>query len=224
MISYSLICIPSAYTVLIYSSTIQTDICSSQLSDMSQRTYTAFQRHLLFFATPTNPPRLTFVSALKASVKLGLDFPVAALLSFSLRLLYVPVPYFWSPIIVDDIPRSAHRTQLSSATLPKGKSEYTCSELLSLLADDGKGFLKHKIDQGHIVGFYTMAANARTHTVSRDDVERFQQGEWEKHVVERRRSRDDVLPLWRGGPIWAGGHSWAVKRLLGVRVYERKQQ
>lgn len=68
-----------------------------------------------------------------------------------------------------------------------------------------------------------MAANARTHKVSRGDVERFQQGEWEEAVVKRRRGRDDVLPLWRGGPIWAGGHSWAVGKLLEVRVYEDKR-
>jgi hypothetical protein len=117
---------------------------------------------------------------------------------------------------------------LSSADLPKGKADYTCSELLSLLRNSpeenkGKGWLMHKIDQGHVAGFWTMAANARTHTVARDDVERFQKGEWETPVVARRRGRDDVLPLWRGGPIWVGGHSWAVNKLLGVRVYEKQR-
>ena len=87
---------------------------------------------------------------------------------------------------------------------------------------EGSGGLKGLIDQGHVVGFWTMAASARTHTVLREDVERFQQGEWEDAVVKRRRGKGDVLPLWRGGPIWVGGHSWAVWRLLGVRVYEGK--
>ncbi|KAF1938257.1 hypothetical protein EJ02DRAFT_410754 [Clathrospora elynae] len=192
---------------------------------MPRSTYSAFQRHLLFFSTPTTPPRLTFISALRAGVQLGLDFPVALLLSLSLRLLYAPFPYLWSPIIVDKIPPSAHRAQLSSASLPNGKSEYTCSELLSLLgADIGKGFLKHKIDQGHIVGFWTMSADAKTHMVSKEDVERFQQGEWEGAVINRRMGRQDVLPLWRGGPIWVEGHSWVVWKLLGVRVYEVKGQ
>ncbi|KAF1851113.1 uncharacterized protein K460DRAFT_391458 [Cucurbitaria berberidis CBS 394.84] len=193
---------------------------------MSQSRYTAFQRHLLFFSTPTTPPRLTFLSALRAAVSLGLDFPVAVVLSFSLRLLYAPLPYIWSPIIVDKIPHSAHRTQLTSASLSKDKSEYTCSELLQLLgsSEAGHGLVKRLIDQGHIVGFWTMTANARTHTVSREDVRRFQQGEWEVPVATRRQGRDDVIPLWRGGPIWAGGHSWAMKKLIGVRVYEVKQQ
>lgn len=194
---------------------------------MSRSTYSAFQKHLVFFSTPTTPPRLTFGSALRAGVSLGLDFPVAVLLSFSLRLLYAPFPYLWSPIIVDNIPASSHRTQLENATLRKETSGYTCSELLSLLQQSeagkhDKGWLSHKIDQGHIVGFWTMAANTRTHTVSKEDVERFQQGNWEDAVVERRRGLHDVLPLWRGGPIWVGGHSWAVRKLLGVRVYEAK--
>jgi hypothetical protein len=198
-----------------------------RLIKMSRSKYSAFQRHLLFFSTPTSPPRLTFGSALRAGVSIGLDLPVAVLLSVSLRLMYAPFPFLWSPIIVDKIPVSAHRTQLSSVDLPKGKADYTCSELLSVLNNTpkeniGKGWLKHKIDQGHVVGFWAMAANARTHTVRRDDVERFQQGEWEEPVVARRRGRDDVLPLWRGGPIWVGGHSWAVWKLLGVRVYEVK--
>lgn len=69
-----------------------------------------------------------------------------------------------------------------------------------------------------------MAANTRTHTVSREDVERFQNGEWEREVTERRRHSDEILPLWRGGPIWAGGHSWAVDKLLGVKVYKTKNE
>ncbi|EAT77238.1 hypothetical protein HBI56_180050 [Parastagonospora nodorum] len=189
---------------------------------MSRSTYTAFQRHLLFFSTPTQPPRLTFLSGLRAGVSLGLDFPVAVILSLSLKLMYAHFPYLLSTINIEKIPRTSHRTQLSDAKL--SKQEYTCSELLALLGPGtGNGFIKHKIDQGHVVGFWTMAANARTHKVSREDVERFQQGEWEDAVVKRRRGRDDVLPLWRGGPIWAGGHSWAVRKLLGVRVYEDKR-
>jgi hypothetical protein len=188
---------------------------------MSRNAYTAFQKHLLFFATPTTPPKLTILSGLRAACRLGLDFPVSVLLSLSLRILYAPFPKFWSTINVENIPQSSHRSQLSNATL--SKSEYTCTELLRLLdPEPSKGLWKHKVDQGHIVGFWAMAANTDTHKVSRGDVERFQQGEWEEAVYKRRRDREDVLPLWRGGPIWAGGHSWAVRKLLGVRVYEKK--
>lgn len=188
---------------------------------MSRSSYTAFQRHLLFFSTSTQPPRLTFLSALRAALSVGLDFPVAVVLSLSLRLMYAPYPYVLSTINIEQIPRSLHRTQLSDAKL--SQPGYTCSELLALLkSGSNKGFIKHKVDQGHIIGFWTMAANTHTHKVSREDVERFQQGEWEEAVANRRRGRLDVLPLWRGGPILPAGHSWAVRKLLGVRVYEAK--
>lgn len=189
---------------------------------MSQQSYTTFQKHLLFFSTPTDPPKLTFVSALKAACALGLDLPVSAALSLGLKLLYAPLRL--SGINVNEIPQSSHRSQLSNVTLPTAKKEFTCSELLQLLDQEHyPGFLKHKIDQGHIIGFWTMSADTRTHTVSRDDVERFQQGEWENEVTERRRYSDEILPLWRGGPIWTGGHSWAVDKLLGVKVYKPKR-
>jgi hypothetical protein len=198
-------------------------------AEMSRKTYSAFQKHLLFFSTPTTPPKLTFGSALRAGVSLGLDLPVAVLLSLSLKLLYAPFPYIWSPIIVDRIPAWSHRTQLEYATLPQGKSDRNCSELLSLLKQSEKrerekGWLSRKIDQGHIIGFWTMAADTRSHTVSNEDLERFQQGDWEDSVVERRKGRHDVLPLWRGGPVWVSGHSWAVRKLLGVKVYQTKAQ
>ncbi|OAL51084.1 hypothetical protein IQ07DRAFT_586646 [Pyrenochaeta sp. DS3sAY3a] len=185
--------------------------------------YTAFQKHLLFFSTLATPPRLTFYSALRASIALGLNLPIAVVLSVSLRVLYVQLPRFWSPVFVDRIPNSAHRAQLTAAHLPPEKSEFSCTDLLQLLSqNDNEGFFKRKINEGHIIGFWAMAADARTHTVAREDVRRFQQGNWEASVVEKRRDRTDVLPVWRGGPIWVEGHSWAVKKLLGIRVYESK--
>ena len=190
---------------------------------MSRQSYTAFQRHLVFFSTPTNPPRLTFISALKGACALGLDFPVSAVLSLGLKLLYTPLSL--AGINISDIPQSSHRSQLTNVTLPTAKTAFTCSELLRLLDKErNPSFIKHKIDQGHIIGFWSMAASTRTHTVSRDDVERFQQGEWETAVTERRRNSDEILPLWRGGPIWAGGHSWAVDKLLSVKVYKSKNE
>lgn len=198
-------------------------------TNMPRASYTAFQRHLLFFSTPTQPPRLTFLSALRAATRIGLDMPVAIILSLSLRLMYAPFPNFFSSINIEDIPRSQHRTQLENVALPpststsKSEEGYTCSELLTLLnsVDSTKkmGIIEKSINQGHIIGFWAMAASTKTHRVSKEDVERFQLGEWEEDVAKRRRGRNDVLPLWRGGPIWVAGHSWAVRRLLGVRVY-----
>lgn len=121
---------------------------------MSRQSYTAFQRHLQFFATPTNPPRLTFTSALKGACALGLDFPVSVVLSLGLKLLYTPLSL--TGIDITDIAQSSHRSQLSNVTLPIAKKEFTCSELLRLLDQErNPGTLKHKIDQGHIVGVIT---------------------------------------------------------------------
>ncbi|KAH7087517.1 hypothetical protein FB567DRAFT_525160 [Paraphoma chrysanthemicola] len=187
---------------------------------MSRQTFTAFQRHLRFFSTPTTPPRLTILSSLRASLSLGLDFPVALLLSISLRLLYTPYPRVFSPINIERIPRPWHRTQLEHAKI--SHQNYTCSELLALLhrSDGSKfGWIKHKLDQGHVVGFWAMAADAKSHKVRSEDVQRFQAGEWEADVAKRRQGRDDVVPLWRGGPAWVAGHNWAVRKVFGVRVY-----
>ncbi|KAH7074558.1 hypothetical protein BKA63DRAFT_513252 [Paraphoma chrysanthemicola] len=192
-------------------------------SAMSRQSYTAFQRHLTFFSTSTTPPRLTILSSLRASLSLGLDFPVALLLSISLRLLYTPYPRVFSAINIERIPRFWHRTQLEHAKIPQ--QTYTCSELLALLKrnDESKfGWLKHKLDQGHVVGFWAMAADAKNHRVRSEDVQRFQSGEWEADVAKRRKGRGDVVPLWRGGPAWVAGHSWAVRRVFEVRVYSAK--
>lgn len=199
---------------------------------MSRPTYTAFQRHLLFFSTPTQPPRLTFLSALRAATKLGLDMPVAVILSLSLRIMYAPFPNLFSAITIEQIPRNKHRTQLENVSLPSSTSkveeQYTCKDLLGMLDSDSSTtkmrFVEKQMNRGHVVGFWAMAANSHSNRVSRDDVERFQQGGWEDEVTKRRRDRSDILPLRRGGPMWVTGHSWAVGKLLGVRVYKAKEQ
>ncbi|CBY00893.1 hypothetical protein LEMA_P020230.1 [Plenodomus lingam JN3] len=187
--------------------------------------YTPFQNHLLHFSTPPPSPRLTLPSTLRASLTLGLNLPLSLLLSLALRILYTPLPNFWTPIHIQHIPPSSHRTQLSHAALPRGKPGFSCAELLALLdGEEGAGertsWVVRKINQMHVLGFWSMAADAHTHVVARGDVEAFQRGDWEAAVVRRRRGRADVLPFWRGGPVWVAGHSWAVGRLLGVRVYD----
>ncbi|KAF1972072.1 hypothetical protein BU23DRAFT_581083 [Bimuria novae-zelandiae CBS 107.79] len=168
---------------------------------MSRPSLTAFQKHLLFFSTPTSPPRLT---------------PLSAPFFF-----YAPLPNLYSPVYINDIPREKHRCQLTSTPLMPEKKDYTCSDLLNLLPPNPKqGVIMKAIDQVHVVSFWAIAASMRTHRVEREDVERFQQGEWEESVVDRRSGKGHVLPLWRGGPIVVSWHSWAVRRVFGVRVYE----
>ena len=183
-----------------------------------------FQRHLLHFAAP-NSTKITLLSSLRASLALGLDFPVALTLSIGLRILYAPFPYL-SPVDIPSIPQSSWRTQLEDAKLTV--DTYTRADLLHLYHSSAKynrsDPLTRSVDTMHVISFWAMTADVGSGLVSRRDVERFQAGEWEGEVVRRRRSRrrgeGDVLPLWRGGPISVAGHSWFVRKLFGVRVYE----
>jgi len=183
-----------------------------------------FQLHLLHFAAP-NSTKITLLSSLRASLALGLDFPVALTLSIGLRILYSPFPYL-SPVDIPSIPQSSWRTQLEDAKLTS--DTYTRADLLDLYHASPKynrsDPLTRSIDTMHVISFWAMTADVDSGLVKRADVERFQQGEWEGEVVKRRRSRrrgeGDVLPLWRGGPISVAGHSWFVRKLFGVRVYE----
>jgi hypothetical protein len=82
---------------------------------MLRSLYAAFRGHLLFFSTLIEPPRLTFLSGPRAGDSLGLDFPVAVILSLSLHLIYVPSSYPLSTINLEHITRTLHRAQLSDA-------------------------------------------------------------------------------------------------------------
>jgi hypothetical protein len=183
-----------------------------------------FQRHLLHFAAP-NSTKITLLSSLRASLALGLDFPVALTLSIGLRLLYAPFPYL-SPVDIPSVPQSYWRTQLEDVKLTA--DTYTRADLLHLYQSSLKynrsDPLSRSIDTMHVMSFWAMTADVSTGLVKRADVERFQEGDWERDVVKRRRTRrqgeGDVLPLWRGGPISVAGHSWFVRKLFGVRVYE----
>ncbi|KAF2759571.1 hypothetical protein EJ05DRAFT_436759 [Pseudovirgaria hyperparasitica] len=186
----------------------------------------AFQRHMVHFATPSNPYVITLGSGLRGSLALGLNFPISCLLSLALRIMYSPFPWT-SPISIASIPTPKHRTQLEHVQLYQ--AEYSCTDLLRLYAlqeHDAKSrssienLAASLIDRGHIIGFWVMAANASTHKVFREDVEQFQRGDWEKDVVKRRQGVHDILPFWRGGPLFVSGHSWAVAKLFGVQVYD----
>lgn len=194
---------------------------STELSD-AMRPPTAFQRHLLFFSNQAHPPRLTILSATRASLSLGLDLPAASALAISIRALYAPYPNIFSRLDVLRLPPSRHRTQLSRAKLTK--QNYTYDDLYALLQSDAKrGAVASMLDRWHVRMFHAIAADMKTGLVRREDVERFQEGSWQESVRERRRGRGDVLPLRRGGPIVVKWHSLAVRALFGVRVYEGKE-
>lgn len=181
----------------------------------------SFQRHLQYFSSSTTSQQITILSALRAGLQLGLDFPVALFLSIGIRVLYGRT--LISPVVISSIPPHSHRTQLDTVPLDEKKRSYSARDILALYAQDPKadrGLITSVLDRAHILSFWAIAARP-DHMVDAADLKRFRQGGWETDVVERRRGRGDVLPLWRGGPIIVRAHSWFVRRLFGVRVYER---
>jgi len=66
---------------------------------------------LLFFADGGRTPRLTILPTIHASLRLGMNFPLAP--SLAIRVPHAPFPYL-RPISVTLVPRSKFRTQLES--------------------------------------------------------------------------------------------------------------
>ncbi|KAI9686553.1 MAG: hypothetical protein M1822_003564 [Bathelium mastoideum] len=176
----------------------------------------AFLQHLSFFASSQQPNIITFTSALKSSLALGLNFPVSCILSLGLRALYSPSWLLLSPPNLQKL--GTNHTQLEQAELTQ--STYTRRELQGLVPSNSS-LLDHLIDRGHVLGLWVLAADTRTGLVKREDVEEFQKGTLMQRLAERRKTgRNDILPFYRGGPISVAGHSWMVRKMLGVRVYE----
>jgi hypothetical protein len=178
----------------------------------------AFLKHLSFFASHDQPDVITFTSALKSSLTLGLNFPASVFLSIALRALYSPSWLLLSPPNLRSL--NVNYTQLQQAKLTQ--TAYTQSELQNLVPED-TSTLHRLVNRGHVFGLWALAADARTSLVKREDVGEFQNGTLMQRLAERRHiGRNDVLPFYRGGPISVAGHSWAVDRFLGVQVYREK--
>ena len=179
-----------------------------------------FHRHLRHFAQPSSA-KITILSSLRASLALGLDFPVACVLSIGLRVMYGSFP-FNSSIDIASISSGHLRTQLED--VPVEKNHFTRADLVDLYQNSStsrqRGPIRRAIDTGHVISFWAMAADSKSHLVDAATLKRFQKGTWADEVVQRRSRRVDVLPLWRGGPISVSGHSWFVDKLFGVKVYQ----
>ena len=175
----------------------------------------------MYFSTGGPTPTLTIPSALSASLRLGMNLPLALLASLSIRILYGDFPYFHSTPVAS-IPHHKFRTQLESVELTQ--PSYTQEELVALcerVPDDGTS---RRLNETHIGTLWMLVADNKTGKVDVEDIRRFQQGEWAEEVEKRRKSRvpgkGEVLPVLRGGPIIVAAHSWAVNWLFGVEVYQ----
>jgi len=189
----------------------------------STKAFTAFQRHLLWYAEPQAPHRLTVPSALRGSLKLGYNFPISLILAILLRFTYNSALIPLRPCPIASIPPSMHRTQLES--IPTN-GPYTLSSLRELYEKqpdtNERNLYSRTLDKLHIKGWWEVTADKKGN-ISEDDLKRFQDGHWQEDVAQRRKSRlpgkGDILPFLRGGPLSVAGHSWAVKTFFDVDVY-----
>ncbi|KAK4974726.1 hypothetical protein LTR66_011063 [Elasticomyces elasticus] len=176
-----------------------------------------FNRHLVYFASKSPNDKLqTPYDSLRGYLSIGLNFPVACILTLGLHVLYRNTGLFSFAI---DIP-AVRTTRTMLVGLPLEQKEYSGVELARLARPHGVK------EQMGAVGMWVIAADAQTGRVSREDVELYQKGELMERLEARRRDRRDVVPWWRGGPIGVAGHSYFVEKLFGVYVYrdDRKEQ
>ena len=181
---------------------------------------TPYQTHLAFFTNLPHPQshqtlRITLPSALRASLSLGLNFPVSLLLALVLRMLYG-----WSDVRGVSPSSRWHCNLLSDVSLPTAYNKgVTRVQLLDCMRGRPAKY------RWRMMGLWAVAADERTGVLSARDVEDVRKGVVYWRVAERRRVRwrdgGNVLPVWRGGPVSVAGHAYFVKKLFGVEVYAR---
>jgi len=177
-----------------------------------------FHRLLSYYsnlsATPDNQT-IRLIDSLRGNLALGLDFPFALTIAIGRHLFLRNVP--WSLNI--HIPRVGWKTTPLEGVEIDEKRTYTQAEFVAEVRKT-KGWFG-AMDG---LGVWALAADVHTNKLKGEDVVSFQQGTLLERIEERRKGRDQVLPLWRGGPISVAGHSWAVNYFFGVKVYRVDQK
>lgn len=176
-----------------------------------------FQRHLAFFDRD-NDGFVYLGESLRGCLSIGLDFPAALSMAVGFQILYGNTrPFFFGPFRGIEVSRVTNeRTMLQDVPIDlKHNPVFSRKELSTVVRQ--KGFM----DRAHIFGLWALAADGEG-KVSRRDIELCQAGMILPELERRRKTRSDVLPLYRGGPISVAGHSWAVDRVFGVKVYQKE--
>lgn len=159
-----------------------------------------FHRLLRFFTTrlPSHPDRnlLRLSDSLRGNLALGLDFPVALTVALGRHLTLRNTRRLWSlDIHIPSVPW--RRTPLDGVDGVDPAKEYSRAEFTRLAGREA-GFGA----RADALGVWALAADVRTGLLKGEDVLAFQKGELLERVEERRKGgREQVLPLWRGGPI-----------------------
>jgi len=134
------------------------------------------------------------MDSLRGDLSIGLDFPVAVFLASIRHLVFRNTGWFSLSIHVPSVETS--RTLLGGPGKFKVDEEkrYTRSEIMGLAQEGGI------VAQADAFGLWALAAESDG-KVKGEEIRMFQRGEIMERVASRRKGRDNILPLWRGGPI-----------------------
>uniref|UniRef100_A0A2D3V8T2 Uncharacterized protein n=1 Tax=Ramularia collo-cygni TaxID=112498 RepID=A0A2D3V8T2_9PEZI len=176
-----------------------------------------FHRLLSFYSNrnPHDSQTIRLQDSLRGNLALGLDFPVALGVAIGRHLFLKNVSFFSLNIHVPSV--SWKVSPLEGLEVDE-KRDYTCSELFSKTRQE-----KGVMGAMDALGVWSLAADVKSGLISGQDVVAFQRGTLLHEVENRRKDREQVLPLKRGGPISVAGHSWFVGKLFGVEVYREKE-
>lgn len=176
-----------------------------------------FHRLLSFYSNrnPHDSQTIRLQDSLRGNLALGLDFPVALGIAVGRHLFLRNTSLFSLKIHVPSV--SWKVSPLEGVEVDE-KKDYSCSELFSKTKQE-KGIM----GAFDAFGVWSLAADVKSGLISGQDVVAFQRGTLLHEVEKRRKDRDQVLPLRRGGPISVAGHSWFVGKLFGVEVYQEKE-
>nr|POE48664.1 hypothetical protein CFP56_38761 [Quercus suber] len=156
---------------------------------------------------------IRLLDSLTGNLALGLDFPVALAIAVGRHLFLRNTSILSLDIHIPTV--KMLKTPLDGIEIDE-KRQYTCSEIVAAARPNGiQG-------QADAVGLWSLASDVKTGLLRGEDVVRFQRGTLFESIERRRKNREQVLPLYRGGPISVGGHSWAVKTFFGVDVYQQR--
>ena len=154
-----------------------------------------FHRLLAFYSNRSNTPdtqTIRLQDSISGHLALGLDFPVALAIAMGRHLWLKNTSVFSLNIHVPSVP--VQETLLEGLEVDE-KREYSCGEMYDL---GGKNGMKGRLDA---VGLWALAADTETGRLKGQDVMGFQKGTLLQELEKRRKGREQVLPLWRGGPI-----------------------
>ena len=177
-----------------------------------------FQRHLSFY-DKDNDGIVYLGDSLRGNLSIGLDFPVAVVMAMGVHTIYGNTgAALLGPFRGIEISRVRVRRNM----LEKVQLEDVPKLGMGRKTLVAAAYPVSVVDKVHVNGLWALAAN-RAGTISAQDIELFQRGIGLFELEKRRKTRDDVLPLYRGGPISVAGHSYFVDRVFGVKVYQKPE-